>query len=183
MAPVMIEEPSVMENVRPANVGEVGEKAAFSSRSDTSVAKPAGGRYLALLTLGALGVVYGDIGTSPLYALHECFAGSRSLPPTRDNVFGILSLIFWSLLLIVSLKYLAIVLRATNRGEGGILALMALAFPKHGPGSGRRRAALVSLGVFGAALLYGDGMITPAISVLSAVEGLKIATPAMEHFV
>src|SRR5579862_6435339 len=138
---------------------------------------PAIGRYLAVLTLGALGVVYGDIGTSPLYALRECFA-PHHLPPTRENVLGVLSLVFWSLLLIVSLKYLAIILRATNRGEGGILALMALAFPKRSAGAGRRRALLMSLGVFGAALLYGDGMITPAISVLSAIEGLKVATPA-----
>ena len=145
--------------------------------------KPVTGRYLAALTLGALGVVYGDIGTSPLYALRECFAGEHPMPPTHENVLGILSLIFWSLLLIVSFKYLAIVLRATNRGEGGILALMALAFPKHGPGTGRRRAVLVSLGVFGAALLYGDGMITPSISVLSAIEGLKVATPTFQRFI
>src|ERR1039457_6629857 len=136
--------------------------------------KPATGRYLAVLTLGALGVVYGDIGTSPLYALRECFAGTHPVPPTRDNVLGVLSLIFWSLLIIVSLKYLSFVLRATNRGEGGILAIMALAFPKHSPGAGRRRALLIGLGVFGAALLYGDGMITPAISVLSAMEGLDV---------
>ena len=107
---------------------------------------------MAILTLGALGVVYGDIGTSPLYALRECFAGPYPLPPTGPNVLGVLSLIFWSLLLIVSLKYLAIVLRATNKGEGGILALMALAFPKQSPGASRRRALLISLGVFGAAL-------------------------------
>jgi KUP system potassium uptake protein len=149
----------------------------------TADTKPATGRYLAILTLGALGVVYGDIGTSPLYALRECFAGTHPVPPTRANVLGILSLIFWSLLLIVSLKYLTIVLRATNRGEGGILALMALAFPKRSLGANRRRALLIGLGVFGAALLYGDGMITPAISVLSAVEGLKVATPAFEHYV
>ena len=136
-----------------------------------------------LLTLGALGVVYGDIGTSPLYALRECFGGVHPMTPTRENVLGILSLIFWSLLLIVSLKYLAIVLRATNKGEGGILALMALTFPKRSRGTGRRRAALIGLGVFGAALLYGDGMITPSISVLSAIEGLKVATPAFEPFV
>lgn len=98
--------------------------------------KPATGRYLAVLTVGALGVVYGDIGTSPLYALKECFAGTHPVPPTRENVLGVLSLIFWSLLLIVSLKYLTFVLRATNRGEGGILAMMALAFPKHSPGQG-----------------------------------------------
>jgi len=141
------------------------------------------GRYLTVLTVGALGVVYGDIGTSPLYAVKQCFGGLHPLPPTHENVLGILSLIFWSLLLIVSFKYLGIILRATNRGEGGILALMALAFPKHVPGAGRRRALLIGLGVFGAALLYGDGMITPAISVLSAIEGLNVATPAFEHFV
>jgi KUP system potassium uptake protein len=144
---------------------------------------PATGRRLAVLTLGALGVVYGDIGTSPLYALRECFAGTHPLAPTRDNVLGVLSLIFWSLLLIVSLKYLAIVLRATNKGEGGILALMALTFPKRAAAKGRRRAVLIGLGVFGAALLYGDGMITPSISVLSAIEGLNVATPAFESFV
>jgi KUP system potassium uptake protein len=145
--------------------------------------KPATGRYLASLTVGALGVVYGDIGTSPLYALRECFASSHALPPTHENVLGILSLIFWSLLLIVTVKYLTIILRATNRGEGGILALMALAFPKHTPGAGRRRAMLIGLGVFGAALLYGDGMITPSISVLSAIEGLNVATPAFKEIV
>ncbi len=144
--------------------------------------KPVSGRYLAVLTLGALGVVYGDIGTSPLYAFRECFA-PHHLPPNRENVLGVLSLIFWSLLLIVSFKYLAIVLRATNRGEGGILALMALAFPKASPGTSRRRAMLIGLGVFGAALLYGDGMITPSITVLSAVEGLHVATPAFDPFV
>jgi KUP system potassium uptake protein len=145
--------------------------------------RPATGRRLRLLTLGALGVVYGDIGTSPLYALRQCFGGAHPMEPTADNVLGILSLIFWSLILIVSLKYLGIVLRATNKGEGGILALMALTFPKHSHGTGRRRAALIGLGVFGAALLYGDGMITPSISVLSAIEGLKIATPKFEPFV
>lgn len=145
--------------------------------------RPATGRYLALLTVGALGVVYGDIGTSPLYALKECFAGTHPVAPTRENVLGVLSLVFWSLLLIVSLKYLTFVLRATNRGEGGILAIMALAFPKHSPGAGRRRALLIGLGVFGAALLYGDGMITPAISVLSAMEGLKVTTSTFEPYI
>jgi KUP system potassium uptake protein len=141
------------------------------------------GRRLALLTLGALGVVYGDIGTSPLYALRECFAGTHPMVPTQENVLGTLSLIFWSLILIVSVKYLSTVLRATNKGEGGILALMALTFPKQSSENRGRRALLIGLGVFGAALLYGDGMITPAISVLSAVEGLKVATPAFEPFV
>src|SRR5215472_1604608 len=141
------------------------------------------GRYLATLTIGALGVVYGDIGTSPLYALRECFSGKHGVAPSPPHVLGVLSLIFWSLILIVSLKYLTIILRATNKGEGGILALMALAFPRQSPHSGRRRAVLVALGVFGAALLYGDGMITPSISVLSAIEGLNVATPAFEPFV
>ncbi|HEY5911981.1 MAG TPA: potassium transporter Kup [Verrucomicrobiae bacterium] len=144
-------------------------------------AKPPNGRYLAVLTVGALGVVYGDIGTSPLYALRECFTEAHRIAPVRENVLGVLSLIFWSLLLIVSLKYLAILIRATNRGEGGILALMALAFPKES--KGRRRAVLVALGVFGAALLYGDGIITPAITVLSAIEGLEVAAPAFSRFV
>jgi KUP system potassium uptake protein len=147
-------------------------------------AKPATGRYLAVLTLGALGVVYGDIGTSPLYAFKECFAGQQPLAASRENVLGILSLIFTSLVIIVSIKYLGVVMRAANKGEGGILALMALAFPERSQKSaGRRRTLLVGLGVFGAALLYGDGMITPAISVLSAIEGIHVATPALEHFI
>lgn len=145
--------------------------------------KPATGRYLALLTLGALGVVYGDIGTSPLYALRECFVPAHHMTPSPEHVLGVLSLILWALVLIVSIKYLGIILRATNKGEGGILALMALAFPRHEAGAGHRRALLVGLGVFGAALLYGDGMITPAISVLSAMEGLDVATPALKDFV
>jgi KUP system potassium uptake protein len=148
-----------------------------------SSAGPATGRYLAFMTLGALGVVYGDIGTSPLYAFQQCFAGGNTLPVTQDNVLGILSLMFWSLILIVSVKYLGVVMRASNKGEGGILALLSLAFPERPLQPGRRRALLISLGVFGAALLYGDGMITPAISVLSAMEGINVATPALQHLV
>lgn len=148
-----------------------------------SPAKSATGRYLAFLTLGALGVVYGDIGTSPLYAFQQCFAGGSRLPVNRFNVLGILSLMLWSLILIVSFKYLGVVMRAGNKGEGGILALMSLAFANRSGHSGRRRALLIGLGVFGAALLYGDGMITPAISVLSAMEGIDVATPALDHFV
>jgi KUP system potassium uptake protein len=129
-------------------------------------------------TLTAIGVVYGDIGTSPLYAMRECFFGSHSVPPTHDNVLGVLSLIVYSLLLVISVKYIGIVLRADNQGEGGILALTALI-----PTAPRRRGVLVLLGIFGAALLYGDGMITPAITVLGAVEGLKVATPALEPYV
>src|SRR3954447_24214403 len=122
------------------------------------------------LALGALGVVYGDIGTSPLYAIRECFFGSHSVKPTPLNVLGVMSLIFWSLIIVISIKYLVFVMRADNRGEGGILALMALIRVR-----GSRRWVLIALGLFGAALLYGDGMITPAISVLSAVEGLEVA--------
>jgi KUP system potassium uptake protein len=139
---------------------------------------------LMFLGLGALGVVYGDIGTSPLYALRTCFSPVSGVVTTHDNVLGLLSLIFWSLILIVSIKYLAFVMRADNRGEGGILALMALAFPERDKAAGRRRNwLLVALGVFGAALLYGDGLITPAISVLGAIEGMEVATPFLKPYV
>lgn len=133
--------------------------------------------YLALL---AIGIVYGDIGTSPLYALRECFHGPHSIAITHDNVFGIVSLIFWSLILIISVKYLLIILRADYRGEGGILALMEFVKPKK---KGFKLVLISILGVFGASLLYGDGIITPAISVLSAVEGLEIATPYFKDFI
>ena len=136
---------------------------------------------LATLALGALGVVYGDIGTSPLYAFKECFSGPHGFPVNEQNVLGVLSLIVWSLNFVVTFKYLTMVMQADNRGEGGILALLALARPSGTPrGLGR---VLVAAGLFGAALLYGDGIITPAISVLGAVEGLSIATPALEHLV
>lgn len=139
-------------------------------------------RHLATLAIAALGVVYGDIGTSPLYTMKEVFAGAHHpLPITPDNVLGILSLIFWSLLLIVSVKYAAFILRADNHGEGGIMALMALV---QGSGADSRHAhRLVLLGLFGVALFYGDGVITPAISVLSAVEGLEVITPALKSWV
>ena len=138
-------------------------------------------RALGPLALGALGVVYGDIGTSPLYALKECFTGLHGFPVTERNVLGVLSLVLWSLNFVVTFKYLSVVMRADNRGEGGILALLALARPS-GPVTPRGRL-LVAAGLFGAALLYGDGIITPAISVLGAVEGLRIATPAFERLV
>jgi KUP system potassium uptake protein len=135
-----------------------------------------------VLTLGALGVVYGDIGTSPLYALKECFHGAHGIAPTHENVLGVLSLIFYALTFIISIKYLIFVMRADNKGEGGILALMALVSQR--PAARRRsRAVMITLGLFGAALLYGDGMITPAISVLGAVEGLAIATHVFEPIV
>ncbi|MCA1614329.1 MAG: KUP/HAK/KT family potassium transporter, partial [Acidobacteria bacterium] len=144
-------------------------------------AKPTG-RYLAILSLTALGIVYGDIGTSPLYAMRECFHGPHAIAATPENVFGVLSLIFWALVLIISIKYCVFVLRADNHGEGGILALTALATPIKIV-SKREKWGLVALGIFGAALLYGDGIITPAISVLGAVEGLNVATPLFAPYV
>jgi len=141
---------------------------------------PPGRRRVAGLTLLALGIVYGDIGTSPLYALRECFGGAHPVAPTEANVLGILSLIFWVLVIVVTVKYQVYVLRADNHGEGGILALMALVRSEVG---GRGQWILVSLGLFGAALLYGDGIITPAISVLSAVEGLDVTTALFHPYV
>lgn len=136
------------------------------------------------LAVGALGVVYGDIGTSPLYAFRECFNGPHKVDFIEENVLGILSLVVWLLTTIVTIKYLTFVTRANNKGEGGILALMALAFPERLRTNAKGMQALVvGLGVFGAALLYGDGIITPAISVLSAVEGLEIATPMLKPYV
>ena len=132
------------------------------------------------LIVAALGVVFGDIGTSPLYALRECFAGEHAIPVTRDNVLGVLSLIVWALMVTVSIKYVMFVMGADNAGEGGILALVALV-RQHAKLAGP--STLVAVGLFGAALLYGDGVITPAISVLSAVEGLSIATHAFEPIV
>ncbi len=143
---------------------------------------PRSRRYLFTLSLAALGVVYGDIGTSPLYALRECFNPKHGVAVTPDNILGILSLIFWSLTIVISFKYLIFVMRADNRGEGGILALMSLVRARSGPPS-LRRSTLIALGIFGAALLYGDGMITPAISVLSAIEGLEIATPLFAPYI
>ncbi|SER21417.1 KUP system potassium uptake protein [Solimonas aquatica] len=136
----------------------------------------------ARLSLAALGIVFGDIGTSPIYALRECFSDSHGLSPSVDNVLGLLSLIVWALILVVSVKYLIFVLRADNHGEGGIAALVALLNP-WGAKRGSLRYVLMLMGLFGAALLYGDGTLTPAISVLSAVEGLKHAAPAFEAYV
>lgn len=140
------------------------------------------GNYLLILSLAALGVVYGDIGTSPLYALRECFHGPHAIASTHDNVLGVLSLIFWSLIIVISVKYLVFVLRADNHGEGGILSLAALATPIK-PSGRTEKWILIAIGVFGASLLYGDGVLTPAISVLSAVEGLNVATPILEPYV
>jgi KUP system potassium uptake protein len=136
-------------------------------------------RYLLTLSLGALGVVYGDIGTSPLYAFRECFGHGHDVAPTPQNILGILSLIFWALIIVVSIKYLIFVMRADNRGEGGILALMSLVRPRRS----KRLGVLLALGLFGSALLYGDGVITPAITVLSAIEGLEVITPVFNSYI
>ncbi len=142
---------------------------------------PPRGVYLASLSLAALGIVYGDIGTSPLYAVRECFHGPHAFAATATNVHGVLSLVVWSLIVVISIKYLGYVMRADNDGEGGIMALMALALdPKQGAS---KQWLVFSFGLFGAALLYGDGAITPAISVLSAVEGLEVAAPSLHAWV
>jgi KUP system potassium uptake protein len=142
------------------------------------------GKRLALLSLTALGIVYGDIGTSPLYALQQCFTSKEhTIPPTTANVYGVLSLIVWLLVLVVAVKYLVFIMRADNRGEGGILALLALILQQERRSMSRRRIILVGLGLFGAALLYGDGMITPVISVLGAIEGLNVVTPAFQSMI
>ena len=131
-----------------------------------------------------MGVVYGDIGTSPLYALRECFKLEHGLTPVPSNVYGVLSLIVWSLIIIVSIKYIIFIMRADNNGEGGILALLALILQKMRRDSDSfRRKTIIALGLIGAALLYGDGVITPAISVLSAVEGLEVVAPQSQHLV
>ncbi len=150
----------------------------MSAPDDAGHAQKAG---LTALALGALGVVYGDIGTSPLYAMKEAFTGAHGLPPTPENVYGVLSLIFWSLNFVISFKYIGFVMRADNRGEGGIIALLALVRSRKA--TGRGQAILVGLGLLGAALLYGEGIITPAISVLGAVEGIAVASPTFAHFV
>lgn len=139
-------------------------------------------RRLATLSLAALGIVFGDIGTSPLYTLKECFSGEHGLPLTHDNVLGIASLVLWAILIVVTLKYVLFVMRADNRGEGGILALLALAMRSSHTDRGRV-GVIMALGLFGAALFFGDSIITPAVSVLSAVEGLEVAAPALHEAV
>ena len=145
---------------------------------------PATGKRLVGLSMAALGIVYGDIGTSPIYAFKECFAPGHGAPVSASNVLGVVSLILWSLLLIVTVKYLVYVLRADNKGEGGILALLSLAFPEAKTGHRSRLAkSFAAIGIGGACLLYGDGIITPAISVLGAVEGLKMAGAGLDQFI
>ena len=137
---------------------------------------------LAALTLGALGVVYGDIGTSPLYTMKEVFSPATGIPLDAVHLIGAVSVIFWGLMMVVTLKYVLLILRADNRGEGGIMALTALAAHAAGK-TAHRRTILLLMGVFGAALFYGDSVITPAISVLSAVEGLEVVTPVLKPYV
>jgi len=146
-----------------------------------SSSAPPTGSHLAVLTLAAVGVVYGDIGTSPLYALKEVFAHGR-VELTPDNIHGILSLVFWTMTVIVSLKYVLLILRADNHGEGGLIAMLALATQAVKDRPALRRRLLV-LGIFGTAIFFGDGVITPAISVLSAVEGLEVAAPGLHRYV
>lgn len=136
----------------------------------------------AALALAALGVVYGDIGTSPLYTMKEVFAGNHPIPLVPENILGILSLILWSLIVIVSIKYVVFIMRADNRGEGGIMALIALALHS-AKGNKKQQRAIMLAGLLGAGMFYGDGMVTPAISVLSALEGLNVATPAFQPFI
>ena len=131
------------------------------------------------LVLAALGIVFGDLGTSPLYTLQECFTGPHGIEPTQEHVLGVLSLVFWSLMMVITFKYVLFLMRADNRGEGGILALLALAPTRFAPTLGPKIGIVPILALVGAALLFGDGVITPAISVLSAVEGLGVATPAL----
>lgn len=152
-------------------------RAHVSGGSGNGDADQHGNKRLAALSLGALGVVFGDIGTSPLYTLSSAFSGGYAPAATVENVLGVLSIVFWTIVVIVCLKYQSFVLRADNKGEGGVLALLALLDPWRK--GGKRSSMLIALGILGAALLYGDGMITPAISVLSAVEGLQVATPSM----
>ena len=141
------------------------------------------GRYLAFLAVAALGVVYGDIGTSPLYAIRQSFSGEYGIPVTQSNVLGVLSLVFWALVLIVTIKYHIVIIRADNKGEGGVLALMALVNGSRLARNLSPRRIMIVLGIFGAALIYADGALTPAISVMSAVEGLEVAAPHLIHWV
>ena len=148
------------------------------STASTNKKSPAA---LAALTLAALGIVYGDIGTSPLYALKEIFHGGH-VAATPDNILGVLSLVFWTITVVISLKYVLLILRADNHGEGGLIAMLALATTAVRDKPPLRRA-LMTVGLFGTAVFYGDGVITPAISVLSAVEGLEVAAPRLHDWV
>jgi KUP system potassium uptake protein len=174
-----------MTDIDPASLspGESDEVPADVPDAQRRPRRPGAKAGMAALTLGALGIVFGDIGTSPLYALQTLFAADdHAVRPTQAVVYGVISLVFWTITVVVSVKYVTFIMRADNDGEGGIMALIALV---QGIALERRmaKAVLVALGIFGASLFYGDGMITPAISVLSAVEGLEVAAPSMESLV
>src|SRR5436309_9463724 len=141
------------------------------------------GRYLAMMAVAALGVVYGDIGTSPLYAIRQAFYGEHGIPATQNNVLGVMSLVFWALVLVVTIKYHIVIIRADNKGEGGVVALMALVNGSRLARGLSPRQVMIVLGIFGAALIYADGALTPAISVMSAVEGLEVAAPRLVDWV
>ncbi|HET7313978.1 potassium transporter Kup [Salinisphaera sp.] len=183
-------QPSAEDKQNRENASQKGEQEQIAqaqspeehANSEEKEEPPVGPGRLAGLAVGALGVCYGDIGTSPLYALRECFKGASHLEPSNTNVIGILSLIFWALILVVSTKYMLFVTRANNNGEGGMLALVALLNPWRRD-AGRHSKLLLKLGVFGSALLYGSFMLTPAISVTSAVEGLNVATSIFKPYV
>src|SRR5271167_1874610 len=138
-----------------------------------------------MLALGALGIVFGDIGTSPLYTIQTVFnpGDPHRIPVSHDSIFGVVSMIFWSVTIIVTVTYVLLVMRADNDGEGGIMALIALIRRRALPGGRQAKAVLSALGIFGASLFFGDSMITPAISVLSAVEGVQVAAPSVSHLV
>ena len=164
-------------------IGTVGPEKTNSRRPESQGTHAKIDNRLVRLSLAALGVVFGDIGTSPIYAIRECFHGEYGIDVSQANVMGILSLMFWALVMIVGFKYLIFVFRADNRGEGGVIALTALIRGKDGPSRHLRGLGVIALGLFAACLLYGDGMITPAISVLSAVEGIGIITPVFDPYV
>jgi KUP system potassium uptake protein len=157
------------------------DEASITRSPNNDIASGSSGSRLPVLIVGAIGVVYGDIGTSPLYTMREAF-GLGGLPLGEEAILGVLSLVFWALLIVVTIKYVAVIMRADNQGQGGVLALATLALRGLRAG-GRRQQAAVVLAMIGAALFYGDGIITPAISVLSAVEGLEVATPPFEPYV
>jgi len=168
--------------MRPGGAPEISTEPPRHADEELGASRSPSAKGAAAITLGALGVVFGDIGTSPLYAMHTVFTIDPELRPDRGTVYGVISLVFWAITLVVTLKYVTLIMRADNHGEGGIMALIALV---RGIRVDRRatKLVLVSLGIFGAALFYGDGMITPAISVLSAVEGLEVSAPSVESLV
>jgi KUP system potassium uptake protein len=167
--------------MQPHRIDPANEVENAAQAPQSGVTRPSPGKELPLLAMAALGIIYGDIGTSPLYTIKECFTGAHGVAPTAANVLGIMSLVFWSLMLVVGLKYVVFIMRADNKGEGGIFSLLSMLQGLQM--SGKQWSLLTFLAAFGAALLYGDGVITPAISVLSAIEGLNMATDAAAKYV